>query len=896
MELTAVAPESAAGTFDVTGLADTGLNVETLSLPAAVDNSTLSAFPQIGNQGQLGSCAAFSTTYYQLTYTLALQRGWNAKTGGTAYHMSPKWTYNMLNGGYDDGVSRDGCLLMGIQNGCATWAEVPYSTSKTPETNFRAWVYNSVSIWRAALNRRLSVWGTVTALDTDEGLYRLKQLLNNGHILTFGTYVTSWSQVSVGDDPATADDTLFVGQKICRYVAGSAGPPAMTIVGYNDTLWCDINGNSTVDIGEKGALKIANQYGTSHSAENSGFRWLAYDALRESSRVPGVSGPAGRTPAITLGAPTWVAAQPQAPNPLVGVYRVKHSRRDQMTMFIGIGTTDDVEPTATWSFMPSGAGGAFRFDGTTGTTNNAQTGTFAVSMDAIAPVSGSTRRYFLGMRDAGNNVEYGEIFQFQLENPAGTVLAVTNTSLKVDGGPTFIWPYPTKWVWVDYLLPAAVTSVVSVIAPGSLACESGSVTGLFRIVRTGDTAQPCSVALTVDGTATEAEDYQMLTRLVVIPAGTNAVDLAVRAIDDWSVEETESVTLSLLPDPGYSIGPFSNATVDILSDDTLALVVPSRMRVEEGTIKPLTGVLTAAPAAPLTITFSIMPRSYTTCTLPANPTFVTRDATNWYQPFSVNITVPENVKTGEFNMGSVNIDAPGISGTEVTIYEVDNEKPNLIIDPDILFVPEGSNAELRVKYTYPPTQTTTVLVQIASRSTQDPDLQVVSGGTMVFDAANWNSWQIARIAAGQDEDWLDGRGVCGLRLQGNGWNEFDFPVYEVDDDLPPDSDGDGIRDPDDPDDDNDGMTDEAEAVAGTDPLDPESYLRFTDVQSDPGIGGIVLGFNSVTGRVYWLQSATGLTSSVWTPGTGLVGGTGARVEVTGTNAATRSFYRLGVSR
>jgi len=92
------------------------------------------------------------------------------------------------------------------------------------------------------------------------------------------------------------------------------------------------------------------------------------------------------------------------------------------------------------------------------------------------------------------------------------------------------------------------------------------------------------------------------------------------------------------------------------------------------------------------------------------------------------------------------------------------------------------------------------------------------------------------------------------------------------------------------------MTDEAEAVAGTDPLDPESYLRFTDVQSDPGIGGIVLGFNSVTGRVYWLQSATGLTSPVWTPGTGLVGGTGARVEVTGTNAATRSFYRLGVSR
>jgi hypothetical protein len=118
----------------------------------------------------------------------------------------------------------------------------------------------------------------------------------------------------------------------------------------------------------------------------------------------------------------------------------------------------------------------------------------------------------------------------------------------------------------------------------------------------------------------------------------------------------------------------------------------------------------------------------------------------------------------------------------------------------------------------------------------------------------------------------------------------------VDDDLPPDTDGDGTRDPDDPDDDDDGMTDAAEAIAGTDPLDPASCLQFTDVRSDSGSGGVVLGLNSVTGRVYYLYSATGLVSCTWTPGMALFGGTGARVEITDTNCGTCSFYRLGVSR
>jgi hypothetical protein len=49
------------------------------ALPAHVDNSTLDFFPPIRSQGSIGSCVAWATTYYQLSHTVALQYGWDAK-------------------------------------------------------------------------------------------------------------------------------------------------------------------------------------------------------------------------------------------------------------------------------------------------------------------------------------------------------------------------------------------------------------------------------------------------------------------------------------------------------------------------------------------------------------------------------------------------------------------------------------------------------------------------------------------------------------------------------------------------------------------------------------------------------------------------------------------------
>lgn len=45
------------------------------TLPSAVDNSTLAAFPPVRSQDDIGSCASFSSVYYMSTFAIAQARG-----------------------------------------------------------------------------------------------------------------------------------------------------------------------------------------------------------------------------------------------------------------------------------------------------------------------------------------------------------------------------------------------------------------------------------------------------------------------------------------------------------------------------------------------------------------------------------------------------------------------------------------------------------------------------------------------------------------------------------------------------------------------------------------------------------------------------------------------------
>ena len=112
----------------------------------------------------------------------------------------------------------------------------------------------------------------------------LKQVLANGYVVGFSTSITDWKLIKIKQSSSSSVNNSYVGKDIVAWTTGGCDH-AMTIVGYDDRIWADINGNGVVDSGELGALRIANQWGTSY--EDHGYMWIAYDALTKQSKVPG---------------------------------------------------------------------------------------------------------------------------------------------------------------------------------------------------------------------------------------------------------------------------------------------------------------------------------------------------------------------------------------------------------------------------------------------------------------------------------------------------------------------------------------------------------------------------------------------------------------------------------
>ncbi len=135
-----------------------GKTIESLSslskakeISSYCDLSSDAAFPPIGNQGSVGSCAAFSTAYYIKTYQEAKEHGWDLSSsywtgdwpgypvGNLEKIMSPKFAYNLANGGTDKGVSYYDAVHILNRFGCSSWQNFSYDTDYLGWPNTIAW-------------------------------------------------------------------------------------------------------------------------------------------------------------------------------------------------------------------------------------------------------------------------------------------------------------------------------------------------------------------------------------------------------------------------------------------------------------------------------------------------------------------------------------------------------------------------------------------------------------------------------------------------------------------------------------------------------------------------------------------------------------------------------------
>ena len=424
----------------------------------SVDNSTLPAFPPIRSQGSLGSCTTFATTYYQLTHMAGLLYGWDNKNEDNTTKFSPKWTYNMANGGVNEGSSFVANYGILEKHGAATWFEFPYYGENDP-ANYRPWCMYTQT-WQNAIRYRTNAVTLVDvpAEDPTPGIQAIKQILNNGHIIVFGTRISTWQFTRIKNDKSTPDDDEFVRKYIAYWVKDGTSAHAMTIVGYNDAIWTDINKNRQVEPGEKGALRIANSWGTGWRED--GFTWLAYDALGADSSVGGPGPEDGRIPVFWYhNAVFTIALKEYDYEPdMVAEFTVNHAQRDQLRIDLGISDTGSTIPTVTWE---PGAinfqGGPYAFDGTT----VARDGTFVFDFSDLLLGFPATKRCYLKVHDNTGDGVFASLDSFEVRDANGGETWDTYPPETIDGGEFELYIDHTPAA-PDTISPAAATDLTAV--------------------------------------------------------------------------------------------------------------------------------------------------------------------------------------------------------------------------------------------------------------------------------------------------------------------------------------------------------------------------------------------------------------------------------------------------
>lgn len=348
------------------------------SYPNSVDNSTSEYFPEVRSQESIGSCTAWAQTYYQFTYTMNKQLGRKTTLENT---FSPKWSYNFAAGGSKlKGSSYSTIYSIMQTQGTATWDSVPYDDdylSWSPKEN----IWQEASKYKVKSYQSLSYGNGNTPITypNDSDLNTIKAALSNGELLTYSTYVNSWNSKKIKADNRVPANEEYEEQYITTEMSGYNGSHRMTIVGYNDNIWVDINGNDEVEESEMGAFKIVNSWGTYY--RNNGFSWVSYDALNKVSSVEGVEANPNRSAIFSI--ITRVDVEPYDSGSNIYLkYTLNSAARQETPLYIQAKRGDEVISVAVAPYnIVSSENGNYSYDGTT----KANDGTMLFDLSNVIP-------------------------------------------------------------------------------------------------------------------------------------------------------------------------------------------------------------------------------------------------------------------------------------------------------------------------------------------------------------------------------------------------------------------------------------------------------------------------------------------------------------------------------
>lgn len=426
----------------------TSTAADTFNLPFAIDNSELQYFPPIGNQGDLSSCTAFATTYYQATYMNALAKGLDVKNNpDNSKILSPKWTYDFINYGQDIGSSSMDAYKLFMEQGIAAQSDFLYLPDNTDAKNYLQWPADS-TIWENASKVRADKLGYIQVYDGSDtpvkdvdsaNLKNVKKLLTDGYILNCMVPIDGIQFKIIKDNVNSTNDDKQVG-KGAGYVGCGGANHSMTIVGYNDDIWVDINENGVIDRGEKGAFKIANSWGKEYGSNldgkhpNDGFIWICYDALNKVSSVEGNT--VQDTSRINVFDDNnylyWMTVKASNTPKLLVQVDINTGYRDQLNYVLGYSETNEANPKITWEpYILNKGSGDYSFTG----SSIASDGIIVLDYSNFLnqSLSSSTKRWYIKITDTttddpNKTGSFATIKGFKFIDPSASKPYVSQTS------------------------------------------------------------------------------------------------------------------------------------------------------------------------------------------------------------------------------------------------------------------------------------------------------------------------------------------------------------------------------------------------------------------------------------------------------------------------------------
>ena len=249
--------------------------------PAYVNNAEKKFFPPVFNQDG-GSCGSASRICYMFTYELNAYRNLDGKNSKNYYPSHFVWLLTNGNSGKDEFVTS-----IGVPS-AATYGGQTYSSlfgSQDCSNSDFGWMQGYDKWFEAMNNRMLQPSNFPVNVGTEEGREAVKNWLwnHNGDESFQAGGICGIGVASAGGDyeakiPSTAANSSagVVGKKYVK-AWGPQVDHALTIVGYDDRIEFDLDGNGVAGEASKdevGAWIIVNSWGSWWG--NSGFIYCPY--------------------------------------------------------------------------------------------------------------------------------------------------------------------------------------------------------------------------------------------------------------------------------------------------------------------------------------------------------------------------------------------------------------------------------------------------------------------------------------------------------------------------------------------------------------------------------------------------------------------------------------------